>query len=129
MEEKKDLQGLRDVLMRDEFLPICDRFDDVVKHIEEHKYYVNELFPWEITWEQAVFSWYENIFIDVKRILSSKVAKFVVGEDSNVEFYFKTMDHWHFMKKEGKDITYDEAAHDYIKKNAKPFFRWLRFFV
>jgi len=129
MSEKRELETIKNVLLQDDFLPIGGRFDEIVTHIEEHKYFVNQNIPWEITWDQAVFSWYENIFLDVKRILKSGVATFALREKSNVEFYFKTMDHWHLLKEENPRVTYDCAVNSYIKKFAKPYLRWLRHFV
>lgn len=120
---------LKMTLKEESFLPLGERYDEIVEHIEEHKYYVNQLFPWEINWDQAVFSWYENVFLDVKRILESGVATFALRENDRVEFYFKTMDHWHYMKEKDPSIFYDDAVKDYIKKNAKPYLRWLRFFI
>lgn len=94
-----------------------EKFKNVINDIEEHKYYVNEKIPFEINFDQALFSWYENIYMHIDRVSKSSIIKFVFPSLTKVNFYFFIMDHWHYLKKDKDDenIFLQEAISNYVK--------------
>ncbi|MFW6247316.1 MAG: hypothetical protein ACOC22_04060 [bacterium] len=101
--------------------------EKLMKHIEEHKFFLNQDIPFEVTWDQAVFSWYDNIFRHVRNYYTHWATRFLFPGISVSEFYFQVMDHWHYMKKndfrdELGEYYIEEAVIDYAKRYSKKKF-------
>ena len=98
----------------------------LINHIEEHKFLLNENIPFEITWDQAVFSWYDNIFRIVESHYNHWTTRILFSNVSISNFYFQVMEHWHYLKKDEskKTIYIEDAIVNYVKNYSnKKFLR------
>ena len=50
-------------------------WDTLLEHIEVHKYFVNQNINWTISWDDALFSWHENVFAPIKQVLSNRQVR------------------------------------------------------
>jgi hypothetical protein len=67
-----------------------------------------------ITFQTAMLSWYDNLFIQiVKEIESENILKRFQGRTS-ADLYVWIIKHWHFLKKElGEQIKISDAVKSY----------------
>lgn len=90
-------------------------------HVEEHKYFLNEDIPFTVTWDQAIFSWYDNIYRHVKNYFFTWIVRTAFPNMNTAEFYFQVMDHWHYMKKSDflQEMYLEDAVKSYVINHAQ----------
>jgi hypothetical protein len=85
-----------------------------LQSIQDHKYLTNEGIPFEITMEQTLFSWYENVYHPVTRVMDEEGLLRSFPGATRGELFLWVTRHWHFLKLEkGRDISVEEAVHSY----------------
>ncbi|MDE3057230.1 MAG: DUF4032 domain-containing protein [Bacteroidota bacterium] len=98
--------------------------DLLLKHIEEHKWYVSELAHKEISLSDAAHDWYENIFVPLCAMFRSEgVLEYFPGKTA-AEMYVEIMTNKYFLsEKSGKDVGMERTMRDYMKRfGAAPTF-------
>ena len=60
-------------------LPRETDWNELVQHVEVHKYLINQQIGWTISWADAVFSWYENVFVPIKRAVQAWEIRGEIG--------------------------------------------------
>lgn len=102
------------------------RFDEIIQHIEGHRYFMN-LKPGNcLTFEQAAKSWYENIFLP---IVQAVIKEGILGRfpgRTPADLYIWIVKHWDGLKaRYGEKISITEAARDFSDKFGKSFWEQL----
>jgi hypothetical protein len=101
-------------------------YAEVLQNIQDHKYLVNEGIPFEITMDQALFAWYENVYHPVMRAVDEVGLPWSFPGATRGELFLWVTRHWHFLKQEkGREISAEEAARSYRSKFGKSLFSWL----
>jgi hypothetical protein len=89
-------------------------YAEVLQNIQDHKYLTNEGIPFEITMEQALFSWYENVYHPVAMVIEEEGLIWFFPEATRGELFLWVTRHWHFLKQDkGRDISVEEAVHSF----------------
>jgi hypothetical protein len=87
---------------------------ELLQSIQDHKYLTNEGIPFEITMEQALFSWFENVFDPMTRMIDEEGLLWAFPGVPRGELFMWVTSHWHFLKQEsGRDISFEEAVNSY----------------
>jgi hypothetical protein len=91
--------------------------DLLLKHIEEHKWYVSEKARKEISLSDAAHDWYENIFVPLCIMFRTEgVLEYFPGKTA-AEIYVEIMTNKYFLsQKSGKDVGMERAMRDYMKR-------------
>lgn len=91
--------------------------DLLLKHIEEHKWYLSEQARKEISLSDAAHDWYENIFVPLCAMFRSEgVLEYFPGKTA-AELYVEIMTNKYFLsQKSGKDVGMGKAMRDYMKR-------------
>jgi hypothetical protein len=121
----------------DEVIPMEDleftdagRYDEIVQHIEGHKYYINQGIDEEISFSDAALSWYYNVFSPIiHQITADGVLSRFPGR-TKADLYLWIVKHWDELKRQyGEKISLKDAARDYSSRKGqspwKQFLRWL----
>lgn len=90
------------------------RYDELIQHIYGHKYYLNERQTVEIPLEQAVTSWYQNVYRPIVDVIheSRMIGRF--PDRTETDLYLWIVRHWDALKRQyGEDVPVHAAAHDY----------------
>jgi len=91
-----------------------NEYAEVMRSIEDHKYLTNERIPFEISMDQAVFSWYENVYHPIMQAIDEAGLVFAFPDTSKAQLFMQVTSHWHFLKQEGgQDISATAAAYSY----------------
>ena len=104
-----------------------NEFDEVLQNIQDHKYLTNERIPFEISMEQALFSWYENVFHPMTLMIDEEGLLWSFPGTTRGELFLWVTRHWHFLKQErGRAVSFEEAVYSYgMKFGVGAFSRFL----
>jgi hypothetical protein len=93
------------------------RYDEIYNHILGHKYYMNEGHEEEIPFDEALVSWYNNVYSPIIKIIDENMLCVNFPGRSPSDLYVWIVKHWDTLKKEnGLEYPIDEAAMDYSEK-------------
>ena len=87
------------------------RYDEIIRHINGHKYYLNEGQKKEISFAEGMISWFDNVYIPLSKIIGEeKILKYFPGR-TGADLYVWIVRHWDDLKKKyGEGFSLKEAA-------------------
>mgnify|MGYP003469684883 CR=1 FL=1 len=100
------------------------RYDVIYNHILTHKYYMNLHKSEEITMEDAILSWFNNVYMPLavninKRHILRSFPHRTIGD-----LYVWIVRYWGDLKtKFGDDVPIEEAVNNFTKKYKIPFYK------
>lgn len=105
----------------DELRPGCDidftetgRFDDIMEHINVHKYYLNQHTTREISFIDGMLSWYDNVYMPIGRIIEEERILLWFPGRTEADLYVWIVRHWDELKRKyGEGYSVREAARDF----------------
>jgi hypothetical protein len=89
------------------------QYDTIYRHILDHKYFLNEGSCQEIPFEDALQSWYRQIYEPIVRITREDqlCSRFPGRTESDLYVWIVT--HWDFLKKKYGEYGLSDAARDF----------------
>ena len=102
------------------------RFDEIVQHIEGHKYFINQGMEEEISFSDAALSWYYNVFSPiVQQITADNLMARFPGR-TKADLYLWIVKHWDELKRQyGEKISLRDATRDYSNRKGKSVWKQL----
>lgn len=95
------------------------KYDLIYNHILTHKYYINQNQEEEIEWEEAVNSWFRNVFLPVVHYLEDYKVMRHFKKRTTGDLYVWIMKYWDQLKsKYGQDVPLNDAVAE-LEKNHK----------
>ncbi|MGC8764542.1 MAG: DUF4032 domain-containing protein [Brevinematia bacterium] len=88
----------------------------LVEHINTYRYFLGEKRKGEVSWEEAVKSWYNEMYLPIIKLIKKKRIMRDFPEREPGDLYIWIMDHWHFLKEKDKKVKIEEAIEDYSEK-------------
>lgn len=102
------------------------RYDELGQHIFGHKYYLNEYQAVEIPLEEAIVSWYNNVYKPIIDVIEHNGLVSRFGGRTDTDLYLWIVKYWDELKQRyGSDFPVDAAVYDYSSRYGKGF--WQRF--
>lgn len=107
------------------------RYDEIVAHIEGHKYYINQGMEEEISFSDAALSWYYNVFLPIIQQISSDGVMARFPGRTKADLYLWIVKHWDELKRQyGERISLKDATRDYSHRQGKSlwkqFMEWFK---
>jgi hypothetical protein len=98
------------------------RYFELIKHIEVHKYFINQDREDEISFLEAARSWNENLFAPIINLLSEqKIHRRFPGR-TKADLYMWMIRHWDELKRShGSSYPLEAAVSDYSSRFGKNF--------
>jgi len=115
--ERTNLDALRSDININ--LSIPDGFSRMLEHIAVHKYFMGIDFKRDISEQEAIEHWYDNVYLPIVSIIrQSKLLDDFPGKTEG-DLYLWTLDHQHYLYKEqGRPLQKPEiAALEFIEEN------------
>jgi hypothetical protein len=106
------------------------RYVEMLRHIQGHKYFLNQGRETEIDFLQAASSWYNNLYKPIIRIIEQEniIARFPGRTMSDL--YMWIIKHWDGLKnKYGNNFSLKMAALDYSEKYGTSLWEQLKSFL
>lgn len=92
----------------------------LLKHINEHKWYLSEREGHEVSLEDAAQDWYREVFRPVCRLFNEYDLSSFFPERTAASLYVRIMEHKYFMSEEvKKDVGIAAATWDYVVRFAE----------
>ncbi len=102
------------------------RFDEIIKHIEGHRYFMNLRPGNNLSFEQAARSWFDNIFYPIVQAVRRENLLSRFPGRNEADLYIWIVQHWDGLKaKYGEKVSITEAARDFSQKFGKSFWERL----
>ncbi|MEE9306423.1 MAG: transcriptional regulator [Spirochaetia bacterium] len=93
------------------------RYDEIIRHINGHKYYLNLSQSKEISFEKAMLSWYDIVYEPIVRLIESeRFLRYFRGRTAS-DLYVWIVRHWDDLKKKyGQAFPLEKAAQDFTDR-------------
>lgn len=96
------------------------RYDELLNHIYEHKYYMNLHRESEIPLGVAIQSWFEHVYTPIIDQVRQEGLLSRFPDRTEADLYVWIVKHWHYLKeKYGPGVSPRAAALDYSKQFGK----------
>ncbi|MFO7848911.1 MAG: transcriptional regulator [Spirochaetia bacterium] len=93
------------------------RYVEMLRHIQGHKYFINQGIEEEIPLQEAASSWYNKLYKPIVRIIQQEVIISRFPGRTEGDLYIWIIKHWDRLKKEhGEDFPLEKAALDYSNR-------------
>jgi len=105
------------------------RYDVIYNHILVHKYFLNENIEEEIHFNDALVSWFNNVYSPIIAIIHEQWLLANFPKRTEADLYVWIVKHWDFLKKKYGKYSLTEAANDFTVKYGQSQGKFLRFLV
>lgn len=96
----------------------------ILKHIEVHKYFLNENQEEEIPFVEAGKSWYQNLYLPIVELIIQEGLTSRFPGRTPSDLYIWIINHWDGLKKQyGQAVNIQFATTDYANTFGKGFFK------
>ncbi|MGD0727105.1 MAG: transcriptional regulator [Spirochaetia bacterium] len=96
------------------------RYDELLCHIREHKWYINLKKTEEIPFEKAAVSWYDHVYFPIISILREAKLLAACPQATEADLYVFIGKHWSELNRRyGPLFTLEEAAEDFTVSSQK----------
>ena len=113
---------------------VTGRYDVLLEHIRTHQYYLGIKYQRDVSFEEAVGSWYDRLYRSVvDEIREHRVMHRFPGRNE-ADLYLWIMDHRYYLQQQyGREVGSEEAATDFAERFAgsstwrawqRALFRW-----
>ena len=97
------------------------RYDVIYNHIQVHKYYLNQPREEEVSFDEAVVSWYTNVYAPIISIITEQKLCSLFPERTAADLYVWIVKHWDALKqKYGLNYALQDAVHDFGFRYGNP---------
>ena len=104
------------------------RYDEIYNHILVHKYYLNQNREGELPFDEALVSWYNNVYRPIITIINGDRLCLNFPGRSPGDLYVWIVKYWDFLKKKnGLHYSIADAARDFSSKYGNSRGRFIRF--
>lgn len=101
------------------------RYDEVLKHIHGHKYFLDRERELDLPLAEAARSWYDHVFKPIVDTIRTEGIITRFPRRTVDDLYVWIVKHWHFLKEQcGEGYPADEAARDFASRFGTS--RWRR---
>lgn len=107
-------------------------WETLAAHVEVHKYLINRHIGWTITWEDAVFSWYENVYVPTVRAVHRWDVRSAFPDLTDIQLYTAVSNHWHYLQTGAvqtggapREVDVEDAALDFVARYGRGPAAWV----
>jgi hypothetical protein len=93
----------------------------LVEHIAVHRYFLGEEQQRKIPWEEAVASWYDNVYLPVVAAIGTHNILNDFPRRTEADLYLWIADHHYFLHEQDQDVDLEEAAVDFAERYSRRF--------
>ena len=91
--------------------------------VEAHREGLKNELGYKVSWNDAVFSWYENIYTPIRNTINAWWVKKSFPQSSDAKLIADITDHWNGLSASHPQLAGEIAAAHYIRRNRMSFKR------
>jgi nucleotide-binding universal stress UspA family protein len=92
-------------------------YDKLVDHIRTHKYFVETRESRELTWEEAITHWYDNVYLPVIKTIRENDVLDEFPNHTEADLYLWIIEHAYYLSQQlGQEVAPWEAATDFVRR-------------
>lgn len=88
----------------------------LIEHIAVHRYFLGEEQQRKISWEEAVTSWYDNVYLPVVQAIREHNILSDFPNRTEADLYLWITDHHYFLHEQDEDVDLEQAAVDFAER-------------
>lgn len=112
--ERTNLLKLHPDLRFDTSYP--DQYGKLIEHIDVHRWYLGEQHGREVPYQEAVASWFENVYLPLVNIIRDQGILRNFPGRSETDLYLWIIEHQFYLKEEyGDDVSMQQAAEQFTE--------------
>lgn len=92
---------------------------ELEEHVDVHTYYLGQQLNMSVSWDDAVYSWYETVLTPLRRVVDSWEFRAAFPGQPVGDLYLAVSDHWHYLKQREPNTSVEEAAQSFVKHYGK----------
>jgi hypothetical protein len=93
----------------------------LVEHIAVHRYFLGEEQQHKIPWDEAVASWYDNLYLPVIEAIRTHNILSNFPHRTEADLYLWITDHHYFLHEQNQEVGLEEAAVDFAEHYSERF--------
>lgn len=92
------------------------RYQDLIEQIRVHRYYLSQERSEHVPWEEAVASWYDNLYLPVVEVIRREDALEQFPGRTEADLFLWAMNHLHYLRERyGPAVDPELAASDFAR--------------
>ena len=100
------------------------RYDVVYNHILTHKYYINLNRKDEVSMEEAIESWFKNVYMPIVTVIHRKHIMHRFPKRTISDMYVWVVRYWDDLKQKfGDNVSLDTVVENFDRQYHIPFYR------
>lgn len=96
MTKKQKKEHIKIIFESDGVSTTDKQLKELVEHTEKHEYFLGQEVNFPFSWEEAVFSWYENVYRQIRTYMKSSVLQFCFKKQE-VDLFFGISHEWYMI--------------------------------
>ncbi len=92
-------------------------YDELMRHIEGHRYFLDKERGRDMSWDEAVASWYDNVYLPQVEAMRRLHVRAAFPSRTETNLFLSIMNHRHFLTEQhGSDPGPDTPVLDYMER-------------
>lgn len=87
----------------------------LLEHIAVHRYFLGAELERKVSWEDAVASWYDNVYLPVVEAIRAHNILNDFPNRTEADLYLWITDHHYFLREQDEDVDLEQAAVDFAE--------------
>jgi hypothetical protein len=97
------------------------RYDEIIRHINGHKYFLNLSEKEELSFQKAMLSWYDKVYKPIVDLIEGQQLLKAFPGRTEADLYVWVVRHWDELKKKyGQSFPLEQAAREYTELYGQP---------
>ena len=92
-----------------------DGYARLLEHIAVHRYFMGEERQSRVPWDEAVTSWYDNLYMPTVNIIREQNLLKDFPNRTEADLYLWIMDHYHYLNEGDATVPLEDAALDFAQ--------------
>lgn len=102
-------------------------YDRLLEHIAVHRWYLGEKLDHEVTYEEALLSWYDSEYLPLIQIVREQNVLSAFSGRTETDLYLWVLERqWHLRSESGREVDVETAVEELAEEQAPPIKKVLR---
>lgn len=93
----------------------------LIEHIAVHRYFLGEERNSKVSWNEAVASWYDNVYLPVIQTIGAHNMLNDFPHRTEADLYLWIMDHHYYLHEQDENVALEDAAVDFAEHYSERF--------